>query len=188
MNPVRRGPDLADGTRTRKGEHDKPIEGNTPRSRHNVAAFVVATHTWAGTVQSGDGNSTAPLLVGAGRASIDPPPDMSAFRERDFDHRTKTSGNFPGIACRVTLGNIALIFTNGEMYARLGSAVKAASPLDHTVVIAYWTAPSTDYIPDESSVDEKTFQALGPVIPGKSDGLILGAERKLFESSRQQQP
>lgn len=110
---------------------------------------------------------------------IPPVPNLDNVVVPDPEHPVKMQMHL------VTLGDIALIFTNGEMYARLGSAVKAASPLPHTVVIAYSTAPSTDYIPDKTSVDQKTFQAFGPVIPGKSDDLILGAERRLLASLRQ---
>ncbi len=81
------------------------------------------------------------------------------------------------------LGDVALILTNGELYAELGSRIKAESPYSKTVVATYSQAKSTGYIMDKSSVNHKVFQAFSRVIPGGSDELIAEVAQELYKEA-----
>lgn len=107
-------------------------------------------------------------------------PDMDAICEPDPEHPVEMKVHL------VRVGNIALLYTNGELYAELGSALKALSPFDRTVVVTYSVAPSTSYIVDRSSVHHRVFQAFGAVAPGQSDEIILQGAKKLFEQAEKE--
>lgn len=101
----------------------------------------------------------------------------------DFDHIVESDPVNPVNMSMhlLTIGNIALVLTNGEMYAKIGDDIKKVSPLKNTVVITYSMAPNTNYIIDKNSIEHKVFQAFGNVVPGESDDLIIDAAKSLFE-------
>ena len=103
-------------------------------------------------------------------------PDLDAIVEPDPEHPVKMRIHL------LQLGDIALFYTNGELFAELGSAIKKLSPVKHTVVVTYSVAPSTSYIVDSSSAHHKVFQAFGAVAPGKSDGIILNGAKEVFDT------
>ncbi len=81
------------------------------------------------------------------------------------------------------LGDIAVIFTNGEMYAKLGTRMKERSPYKKTLLVTHALPGRTGYILDEESKDHTVFQAFGPNKPGASDGIILEGVSELFRKA-----
>ena len=78
------------------------------------------------------------------------------------------------------VGNIALIFTDGEMYAEIGTDMKNASPYRNTMIVTHIGAGRTGYILDKTSTHHKVFQAFGKVKPGASDDIIVDGVKELF--------
>ena len=79
------------------------------------------------------------------------------------------------------IGNEALLFANGEIYSRIGQAMKEASPYKHTVIVTHHYGPKCNYIFDKSSVDVLLPMAYGAVIPGSADDIIVDGELDLFD-------
>ncbi len=78
------------------------------------------------------------------------------------------------------VGDVALIFTDGEMYAEIGRDMKNASPYRDTMIVTHIGPGRTGYIQDKSSVSHKVFQAFGKVKPGASDDIIVDGVKELF--------
>lgn len=108
---------------------------------------------------------------------VPPLPDFSKVTVPDPEHPVKMYIHL------VKLGDVALIMTNGEMYAELGAAIKKASPMEKTVVVTYSTEKSTSYILDRSSKHHRVFQSFSATIPGSADDIILDAVQKLFREN-----
>ena len=83
----------------------------------------------------------------------------------------------------VLLGDIALIFVSGELYAELGTALKQASPYRKAIVITHVDTHSAGYILDKGSKDHKVFQAFFRIRPGFAEAPLLEAERSLFDEA-----
>lgn len=77
------------------------------------------------------------------------------------------------------VGNVKLLFVNGEMSAHLGKRVKSLRPDEHIVIVSHEGIGIGD-IMDEQQVDHKVIQAFGRVVPGACDDLILGAAKQLL--------
>lgn len=80
----------------------------------------------------------------------------------------------------LTIGNTSIIFTNAELYSRLGTEIKEESPYQNKFVVCYSLSPSTSYVIDKASVDHKVFQAYDRVKPGKSDDILLSTANQLY--------
>lgn len=85
----------------------------------------------------------------------------------------------------VTLGDVAMIFMNCELFALLGKDMKEASPFKNTVIITHNRGPRTGYIFDRESVDIKVPMAYSGIIPGANDDAIVEGERELFDQLNQ---
>lgn len=60
------------------------------------------------------------------------------------------------------IGNIAVAASSGELYTRIGQRVKAASPLEDTMLVTLISPyRGNGYTPDDLSYGHQTFQALG---------------------------
>ncbi|MDO4333405.1 MAG: hypothetical protein Q4C58_12085 [Eubacteriales bacterium] len=81
----------------------------------------------------------------------------------------------------LTLGHIALLFANAELFAEIGRDMKAASPYRNTVIVTHHYGEKCNYIFDKTSKDVLLPMAYGGVIPGSADELIVNGEKALFE-------
>ncbi|MBQ9046885.1 MAG: hypothetical protein IJ120_03195 [Solobacterium sp.] len=83
----------------------------------------------------------------------------------------------------VTLGDIAMLCCNAELYAEIGRDMKAASPFKKTFVVTHTDYRKAGYILDKTAAarGEKVFQAFSNVIPGSADDLIIEGEKALFD-------
>lgn len=80
------------------------------------------------------------------------------------------------------LGNIYLVCFGDELYSRLGSKIKQASPEANTVVMTLTSAGvHRGYILDRESADHNTFQSYGLYRPGACDDILISGVRQLFE-------
>lgn len=77
------------------------------------------------------------------------------------------------------LGDINLLFVNGEMSAHLGTRVKSLRPGKHTIIISHEGIGVGD-IMDEQQTDQMVIQAFGRIIPGMCDAEILEAANQLL--------
>ena len=82
----------------------------------------------------------------------------------------------------IVLGDVALVFTNGELYSELGSLIKEVSPAKNTVVTTYSIEKSTGYILDKTAVGSKVFQAFSSVVPGAADDILKDAIAEMFNT------
>lgn len=109
---------------------------------------------------------------------LPPIPDLSATVEPDPDNPVKMHVHL------LTIGDIALVLTNGEMYAELGRGIKELSPFEKTVVVTYSTTTCTGYILDKSSKHHKVFQCTSPAIPGMADEIIYEGTAALLKAAK----
>lgn len=72
------------------------------------------------------------------------------------------------------VGNVKLLFVNGEMSAHLGMRVKSLRPDEHIVIICHEGIGIGD-IMDEQQTGHMVIQAFGRIIPGACDARILEA-------------
>lgn len=78
------------------------------------------------------------------------------------------------------LGDVALLNTNGEMYAEIGRDMKAASPYKNIMIITHSGKGRTSYIADKTAIGSRVFPALDRNTPGASDERIVEGVRKIF--------
>lgn len=81
----------------------------------------------------------------------------------------------------LTVGNVALLFANAEIFAEIGRDMKEASPYKNTIIVTHHYGEKCNYIFDKSSKDVLLPMAYGGVIPGSSDELIVEGEKDLFD-------
>lgn len=128
-----------------------------------------------------------------------PPKDFSTVRnggqgERDYEkvpygqipEPAKVPESVPGDPRilhlhLLTLGHIAMLFANCELFAEIGRDMKAASPMKNTVIVTHHYGPRCNYIFDKTSKDVQLPMAYGGVIPGSADELIVDGEQALFD-------
>ena len=101
-------------------------------------------------------------------------PDFDQYYTADKEHPVEMDMHL------MTIGNTAIMFTNGELYSRLGTEIKEESPFKNSFVVTYSLSPSTSYIIDKASIEHKVFQAYDKVKPGQSDDIILNAATTLY--------
>jgi hypothetical protein len=79
-------------------------------------------------------------------------------------------------------GDVALLNTNGEMYAEIGRDMKAAAECRNLMIITHSGKGRTSYIADKTAAQSGStvFPALDRNTPGASDERIVDAVRKLF--------
>lgn len=75
---------------------------------------------------------------------------------------------------QAVLGDMAFIGLGAEVYSRLGRDCMEVSPYKKTFIVTH-VARARGYIVDRYSADHTTFQAYGPIRPGKADEKILKA-------------
>ena len=80
----------------------------------------------------------------------------------------------------LVLGDVAMIFMNCELFAKLGEEVKEASPYKNTVIVTHHSGPRTGYIFDRDSADVKVPMAYSGIVPGANDEAIVEGTRALF--------
>lgn len=78
------------------------------------------------------------------------------------------------------VGEVRLLFVNGEMSAYLGTRVKSLCSDKPVVVISHEGTGIGD-IMDEQQVGQKVIQAFGRIVPGACDDLILNAAEQLLK-------
>ena len=80
----------------------------------------------------------------------------------------------------VTIGDVALIYMNCELFSLLGKEVKESSPFRHTVIVTHHRGKKAGYIFDKASADIKVPMAYSGPCPGENDENILEGEKRLF--------
>jgi neutral ceramidase len=72
------------------------------------------------------------------------------------------------------IGTVALASIDGEVYSQIGSEVKDAAPLKHTVFVTSANGRGPGYIPDDASYGHLTFQSLNTALkPGCAGPTIV---------------
>ena len=80
----------------------------------------------------------------------------------------------------VMLGEIALVGFAGEPYTEIGLACKAASPAEHTVIVAPTRRESAEFIVSDGSADHDSFQTFSRVHKGNNNAPIVRGMLELF--------
>lgn len=111
---------------------------------------------------------------------VPPAPDFTQYYVDDPEHPVHCDMHL------LTIGNISIIFTNAELYSRLGTEIKEESPFTNKFVVCYSLSPSTSYVIDKACIDHKVFQAYDRVRPGKSDDILLSAANTLYSRLKKQ--
>lgn len=131
-----------------------------------------------------------------------PPKDFSAVRSggqgvRDYEKVPYGHIPAPGIVPEMIpdenprvlnlhllkVGNEAMLFANGEIFSKIGKAMKEASPFRHTIIVTHHYGPKCNYIFDKSSTEVLLPMAYGAVVPGAADDLIVDGELDLFDQA-----
>lgn len=92
-------------------------------------------------------------------------------------------GTFPMEMKLIVLGNIALIGTGGEIYAKIGKKIKDASPMTNTIVVTHCGLGGGAYMASDDSADHNVFEYFGRARPGRIDETILKGEDVLFRAA-----
>jgi hypothetical protein len=81
----------------------------------------------------------------------------------------------------LTIGDVAMLFMNCELFARLGKDVKETSPFKNTVIVTHHRGKKCGYIFDKASADVKVPMAYSGPVPGANDEGIIDGEKRLFD-------
>lgn len=80
----------------------------------------------------------------------------------------------------LTIGNIAVLLANAELFAEIGRDMKEASPYKNTVIVTHHYGEKCNYIFDWTSKDVLLPMAYGGVEPGSAEDVIIEGEKNLF--------
>jgi hypothetical protein len=98
--------------------------------------------------------------------------------------------NAPPVQIKVGLlriGDISLVYVNGDLYSQIGLRIKAVSPASKTMVVSIANSAgplNTVYMPADEAYTHLTFQMLGSRMePGCAEDGIVGASLKLLHGA-----
>ena len=80
----------------------------------------------------------------------------------------------------LTIGNIAVLLANAELFAEIGRDMKEASPYKNTVIVTHHYGEKCNYIFAWTSKDVLLPMAYGGVEPGSAEDVIIEGEKNLF--------
>lgn len=161
------------------------------RAEATFDSFIKATGAVMGEeiirVASGTTRMVSDLRISSGHRIVTCP-----GRTRLDNAREGVAGQYedgPPVDIRVgmlALGSTALVSVNAEIYTGLSTRIKAASPLQDTVVVSLANGSAgSGYVPTEEAFYTQTFQVLGSRLkPGCAEDAIVNAALDLLAAAR----
>lgn len=116
---------------------------------------------------SGAGGPFGFRAGGVGPRTDFSPPQLPEYPEMEID----PDSTVDYVLQVLRLGDTAVVFTSGELYAEIARDMMAAAPVRNCFVVTHIPGDG-GYTLDKSSADHKTFQAFGRVAPGITDDVF----------------